>query len=317
MEKLADAVPAEKIEQELCNESRIAEFRRLEIHLVVGLDAPNTLNEIGRIREQEYRRVGAGRGSPVDLDSFDTEWPAYHQLVSWDPEERQIVAAYRAIRCDWALRHGGVEALRTNRLFAFSDDFVRDYLSRSVELGRSVVNADAKKAVSGLFSVWVGLGAMVREWAEVRFFFGNVSLYRSMPERAVRSVCAYLLRHHRLNDELVRARRPVDWVQSLLEESVGGVGPTSFEELQALAANEGWPVPPILVSYAKAHPGMIAFDVAEDDDFGGAYEVAIAIPVEGLSERTVGRFVAPYQSVNRGRFVLPENAVRSTNQDDR
>ncbi|TVQ23045.1 MAG: GNAT family N-acetyltransferase [Spirochaetaceae bacterium] len=305
MKPLAHPVPAEEIERELGRDSLIAGFRGLEIHLVAGVDAPATLDEIGRIREQEYRRVGAGRGEPRDLDRFDTEWPAYLQLVSWDPTEREVVAAYRAIRCDWAIRHGGPAALRTAGLFEYRDRFVHDYLASSVELGRSVVNAEARKAVSGLFSVWVGLGAMVREWPGVRYFFGNVSLYRSLPEGAVRAVVAYLLRNHAPAEELVRARHRLSWVADLVAGESDFEVPSTFEGLQSLAARDGWPIPPILVSYVKANPGMLAFDVAEDGDFGGAFEVAIAVPVAGLAARTVDRFLTPYVSTNPDRFVLP------------
>jgi hypothetical protein len=309
MKPLASPVPARAIERELGPASQIAEFRGLEIHLVAGPDAPATLDEIGRIREQEYRRVGAGRGEPRDLDVFDVQWPWYFQLVSWDPLDREIVAAYRAIRCDWAVRHGGTGALRTAGLFSYEDRFVREYLPSAIELGRSVVNAEARKAVSGLFSVWVGLGAMVREWPEVRCFFGNVSLYRSLPDDALRSIVAYLLRRHAPPAQLLRARRPLAWVA----HTAAGVDDdvpvaSTFAELQALASRGGWNVPPILVSYAKAHPGMLALDVAEDEDFGGAFEVAIIIPVDGLSERTRGRFIAPYVSTNPDRFILPERA---------
>jgi len=152
---------------ELTAKTMIARFRELEVHLVHGPEAPATLEEIGRIREYEYRRVGAGRGGFVDLDRHDTQWPWYSQLVSWDPEHREIVAMYRAIRCGWALQHGGLDALRTSTLFSYSDEFVSRFLERSVELGRSVVNSDAHRAISGLFSVWVGLGAMIGEWKDV------------------------------------------------------------------------------------------------------------------------------------------------------
>lgn len=305
MKSLAQPISPRAIERELDERTRIATFRGLQIHIVDGPEAPATLDEIGRIREQEYRRVGAGRGESRDLDRFDTAWPWYLQLVSWDPQERTIVAAYRAIRCDWALRHGGEEALRTSFLFTYRQAFVDEYLAHAIELGRSIVNAEARKAVSGLFSVWVGLGAMVREWPEVRYFFGNVSLYRTLPRDALRTIVAYLLSRHAPPEELVRARRHLGWVAELAAGAIDDV-PTAatFEDLQRIAAQEGWAVPPILVSYAKAHPGMLAFDVAEDPDFGGAYEVAIAIPVQGLAARTVARFVTPYESLNPDRFVL-------------
>lgn len=299
------------IARELTVSTQIAEFRGLQIHLLDGPECPSTLAEIGRIREQEYRRVGAGRGAERDIDRFDLKWPWYRQLVSWDPQNSEVVAAYRAIRCDWALTHGGTAALRTSELFEFDDRFISDYLTDAVELGRSVVNAQARKAVSGLFSVWVGLGALVREWPQIRYFFGNVSLYRSLPQPVSWAIVAYLLHHHRRPELLVQARQPLEWVRDILALRRSDTSvPQSFDALQTAVASAGGTVPPILVSYAKAHSAMLAFDVAEDGDFGSAFEIAIAIPVEGLSERTVERFITPYTSTNPRRFDLPDAPPR-------
>lgn len=307
---LAQTQTAGRVARELTDRSLVARFRELEIHLIHGPESPATLDEIGRIREREYRRVGAGRGGDRDLDRHDTEWPWYVQLVSWDPEERQIVALYRAIRCDWAIRHGGIDALRTAQLFSFSEEFVSRYLTSAVELGRSVVNSEARRALHGLFSVWVGLGALVNEWPGVEYFFGNVSLYRSLPDHALDAIIRYLALYHGAPRGLVTAREATNRWPSV---SPGPANPDpvraseAFGVLRDTASAEQWGLPPILLSYIKAHPGLLALDVARDPDFGGALEVAIAIPRAGLSPRTVDRFVSPYASINPGRFALPED----------
>ncbi len=288
------------IAAELTAATMVARFRELEIHLVAAREAPATMEEIGRIREREFVAVGAGRGGEMDLDRYDSQWPWYLQLVSWDPEEEQIVAMYRAIHCGWALQHGGLQALRTAELFRFSDHFRSEYLQYAVELGRSVVNRNARRALAGLFSVWTGLGALMREWTDIRYFFGNVSLYRTLPGEAVAAILGYLFAHHRGETGLVTAHRPVTLAPP-------PTIPGSLEELQTLAGEKGWTVPPILLSYLKAHPGMLAFDVAEDDDFGGALEVAIAVPTTGITPRTMSRFIDPYRSVNSERFNLPQS----------
>ena len=294
-----------RVAAELTDRTVIARFKDLEVHLVCAHEARATMDEIGRIREIEFRAAGAGRNVARDIDSFDTDFPWYVQLVSWDPAERQIVALYRAIRCSWALRHAGLQALRTSGLFQFSDEFIRDYLSRSVELGRSVVNRTARRALQGLFSIWTGLGAMTREWPDVDYFFGNVSLYRSLPQHAVAAIVDYLRRYHSANPGLVTARYPaLPATAELPKEGLSQAA--ALERLLATAGREGWSFPPILLSYLKAHSGLMWFDAAMDRDFGGAIEVAIAVPTRGVSPRTVKRFVDPYTSMNPRRFILPE-----------
>lgn len=292
------------IERELTEKTRIAQFKDVEIHIVYGAEAPRTLEEIGRIREREYRVVGAGRGDELDLDAYDTTPPAYAQLVSWDPDEREIVALYRAIHCGWALENRGVEALRTHQLFEFGTEFASTILPRAVELGRSVVNRSAKRAIQGLFSVWVGLGAMVREWPDIEYFFGNVSLYRSLPESAVAGILSYLYDYHAAPSGLVSAHEPSPaWPRDRNRADSAQPREEAFAELERKAATEGWLFPPILLTYLKACPGLLAFDATVDQDFAEAIEVAIAVPIAELTKKTVARFITPYRSTNSHAFA--------------
>ncbi len=306
MVEIAAPTPPEEIAGELTQRTRIADFKDLEIHLIWAPEAPATMQEIGRIREIEFRAAGAGRQVERDIDRFDIEFPWYAQLVSWDPARREIVALYRAIRCDWALRHGGLSALRTAGLFHFSERFVSQYLSRSVELGRSVVNRSAQRALQGLFSIWSGLGAMTREWPEVDYFFGNVSLYRSLPPSAVTGIIGYLTENHGAEDGLVTAREPVSEGVENVAKGTRDTPGISLDGLLDKAAKEGWQFPPILLSYLKANSGLLAFDAAWDKEFGGAMEVAIAVPTKSVNPKTVKRFIDPYRSTNPARFELPE-----------
>lgn len=54
--------------------------------------APNTLNEIARLREITFRKVGEGTGNKLDIDRFDK---IYKHIVVWDENDLEIVGAYR------------------------------------------------------------------------------------------------------------------------------------------------------------------------------------------------------------------------------
>ncbi len=325
MTPLAEPAPAAVLSEQLTADTLITRFKDLEVHMFEGSEAPAVLDEIGRIREQEYRRVGAGRNVARDLDRFDREHPAYRQIVSFDRAEGEVVALYRAVHCGWAIREGGIGALRTSALFEFSDRFAREELPRLVELGRSVVNPEARRAVQGLFSVWSGLGALICEWPEILGFFGNVSVYRDTTEQQLATLLRYLYAHHGDSEGRVTARPETARSESASPKSVqpetaraeiarpspvsgpqagsaGADAEPTFDALLERATREGWEVPPILVSYLKAGPGLVAFDVAVDRDFGDAREIAIMVPVAGITEKTRKRVIEPYVSVNPGRF---------------
>ena len=43
-----------------------------EIYVVDAFNAPNTMREIGRLREIAFRDAGGGTGLSCDIDEFDT-----------------------------------------------------------------------------------------------------------------------------------------------------------------------------------------------------------------------------------------------------
>ena len=56
-----------------------------EIYVITAHNAPNTLREIGRLREIAFREAGGGTGKELDLDEFDTCDNCYKQLIVWKP----------------------------------------------------------------------------------------------------------------------------------------------------------------------------------------------------------------------------------------
>ena len=43
-----------------------------EIYIINAHNSPNTMREIGRLREIAFRTAGGGTGEEVDIDQFDT-----------------------------------------------------------------------------------------------------------------------------------------------------------------------------------------------------------------------------------------------------
>ena len=313
MRALADPVPASALAAELRPRTLIRSYKGLEVHVTTAGESPSVMAEIGRIREREYRAVGAGRGAERDLDDHDTGSVCYKQMVAWDPEERELVAMYRFTFGADALEAGDLSRLRTAGLFEFSNGFTADYLPWSVELGRSVVNREAKRAIVGLFVVWAGLGALVAEYPQLRYFFGNVSIYSDWPAPAVDTLLAYLYEHHGGPDALITARpaaayrsRAVDDARQRLYR--GLAAPEARERLLAELGAHGLAPPPILLSYLRATDAMAVFDTARDADFGGALETALWVPTHDLTPKTRHRFIDNYEAENPEalRRFLPE-----------
>ena len=97
MEPIIAPIPKELLKSELTEEKRLRFTNKShnEIYIVTWQNAPNTLREIGRLREIAFRAAGGGTGKPMDLDEFDTMENPYKQLIVWNPEAGEIIGGYR------------------------------------------------------------------------------------------------------------------------------------------------------------------------------------------------------------------------------
>ena len=135
-------IPVEVLRQELTPDKQLRMTSRSnnEIYIVTWQDSPNVLREIGRLREIAFRAAGGGTGLDCDLDEFDTMENPYKQLIVWDPEVQKIIGGYRYILGpDIRFDKEGQPILATSHMFHFSDEFIKDYLPYTIELGRSFV----------------------------------------------------------------------------------------------------------------------------------------------------------------------------------
>ena len=89
MEEIIPAVPVELIKAELTEERKLRRTNKSgnDIYVVTWQDSPNTVREIGRLREIAFRAAGGGTGKSLDLDEFDTCDNPYKHMIVWDPEE--------------------------------------------------------------------------------------------------------------------------------------------------------------------------------------------------------------------------------------
>lgn len=303
MQELAPPVPADALAGELMPHMKIREYNGLEVYVTTAAESPAVMEEIGRIREREYRSVGAGRGASRDIDDHDTGKVCYKQIVAWDPEERQLVAMYRFILGAEALEAGDLSRLRTAALFDYSQEFRERRLPVAVELGRSVVNREARRAIIGLYVVWAGLGALVTEFPQIRYFFGNVSIYSDWPQAAVDSLLAYLYEHHPGPGGAITARAETAYrsggIARQREQRYRGVNAgEALERLNGDLKQRDLAPPPILLSYLKATDALAVFDTARDGDFGGALETALWVPTERLTSKARRRFIENYAGAN-------------------
>ena len=218
-QEIIKPVDKELLKKELTPERqlRMTNKSHNEIYIVDVHNAPNVLQEIGRLREIVFREAGGGTGKPVDLDEFDTCENCYKQLIVWNPEEEEIIGGYRyLLGSDVEFDPNGQPILATSHMFHFSEKFIKDYLPWTIELGRSFVsleyqntNKNGSKSLFALDNLWDGLGALTVIQPDVKYFFGKMTMYPSYIRKGRDMILYFLKKHFDDKERLIVPMKPL------------------------------------------------------------------------------------------------------------
>jgi hypothetical protein len=275
-----------------------------EIYIITAHDSPETMKEIGRLREISFRSAGGGTGKALDIDNFDIMKNPYKQLIVWNPEAEEIVGGYRFFNCEEAEKQGdGQFELATAELFEFSENFIKNYLPYTIELGRSFVqpayqpSRDSRKGIYSLDNLWDGLGALVVKNPRMKYYFGKITMYPSFNQLARDLIHYFLLKHFPDKDNLVYPHKsvPIKTHIDYLKNSFSG---NSYAEDYAIlnklvrANNEN--IPPLVNAYMSLSSTMKSFGTSINDSFGDVEETGIIISIEDIYPQKSERYIKPF-----------------------
>ena len=322
MEEIIAPVDKALLKAELTEDKRLRMTNRShnQIYIVTAQDAPNTMREIGRLREIAFRAAGGGTGMSMDIDEYDTMENPYKQLIVWDPEAEEILGGYRYILgTDVRFDEKGAPILATSHMFHFSEKFLKEYLPTTIELGRSFVTLEYQstradsKGLFALDNLWDGLGALTVVMPNVKYFFGKVTMYPSY-HRLSRDMILYFLHKHFADKEgLVVPIEPLH-LDTDEKQLAALFCKDSFKDDYKILNTEirkvGYNIPPLVNAYMSLSPTMRMFGTAINYEFGDVEETGILIAVdEILAEkriRHIQSFVENEQDVSR--FVFNKKA---------
>lgn len=323
MEKIIDPVSVDLLKAELTPDKKLCDTNKSnnEIYVVNCHNAPNVLQEIGRLREIAFRDSGGGTGASVDLDDFDfKDDRLYQQIVIWDPEASAILGGYRYILgTDVNLDAEGQPILASAHLFHFSDEFIQDYLPHTIELGRSFVAPEYQsskagaKAIFALDNLWDGLAAVMLQHADMMYYFGKMTVYPDYDKAALDLILRFLWKHFPDSDELIRPKQPYDIVANprlldliLRDEDYK----MDYRNLKDAIRRLGTGIPPLVNSYMNVSPKMKMFGSAINDEFFDAIETGILIGFEEMYADKRDRHKEPYFK-HLAETLLHRGAIRA------
>ena len=255
MEDVIAPISKELLKAELTEEKRLRMTNRShnQIYIITAQDSPNTMKEIGRLREIAFRAAGGGTGKSMDIDEYDIMDNPYKQLIVWNPEAEEILGGYRYILgTDVRFDEHGAPILATAHMFNFSDKFLKD---------------------------------------NVKYFFGKVTMYPSYHRQSRDKILYFLRKHFADKDNLITPMKPL-LLESDENELDALFCKDSFKEdykiLNCEIRKAGYNIPPLVNAYMSLSPTMRMFGTAINYGFGDVEETGILIAVdEILAEKRI------------------------------
>jgi hypothetical protein len=264
-----------------------------EIYIVTWKNSPNVTREIGRLREITFRDAGGGTGKDCDLDEFDThEEGAFKQLLVWNPRDREIIGGYRFIHGkELRILPDGQVDTPTTELFTISHRFVEEYLPTTIELGRSFVqpayqpSVDLRKGMYALDNIWNGLGAIVVQNPDVKYFFGKITMYPQFNTHARDLILYFMEKYFGDREKLVYPKVPLKirtQKHKLEEFFTGGSFEKDYKLLVQGVRMYRENIPPLVNAYMNLSATMLSFGTSLNHHFGDVEETGILVTIDDI-----------------------------------
>lgn len=317
---IAPPVDRELIKKELKQKHflRKSNYGNKEIYVTTAHLSPNIMREIGRLRELSFAADGGGTGKEVDIDMYDTLDDPYccKQLFVWSPEDEEIVGAYRFIHgSNMMRREDGSIVTPTADQYQFSELFINEYLPYTVELGRAFVQPayqpgnNLRKGLYSLDNLWDGLGCLILEIPETRYFFGKITMYGDLDRKARDLILYFYQKHFPDRDGLVwpyeRISIESDY-NELVQLFTGRNYKEDYQILLHAVRERGCTVPPLINAYMNLTPTMRSFGTCPNHHLVGTTDTGILITLNDLFPEKRHRYIDSYeernQKLDRRRF---------------
>ena len=308
MKTIIKPVPIELIKAELSASKKLTDTNtgHNELYVVTWHDSPNTVTEIGRLREIAFREAGGSTGYSIDLDEYDKMENPYKQLILWDPDNEAIIGGYRFfLGADATFDANRQPILASSHQFQFSQKFIDDYLPYTIELGRNFVvpeyqsSRNGSKSIFAFDNLWDGLVAIIMNNPKLLYFFGKITIYPSYDYIARDLIYHFLWKHFGDKNELIRPWND----QSIMPDSNSDLMDLivhkddlqeDYKLLRTAVRQRGVNIPPNVTAYITVTSQMIMFGTAVNRLMNNIEDTGILIPIDAIYHEKIKRHIGAY-----------------------
>ena len=294
MKAVIPAIDPALIEKELTPAAFLRKSNKADnmIYVVDAHNAPNTMREIGRLREITFREAGGGTGKECDIDEFDTMESPCRQLIVWDPDRREILGGYRYLLGSKMTFTNGQPHIAMAHIFNFSTAFLTQVRQRTIELGRSFVtpfyqsSRAGSRAIYALDNLWDGLGALTVIHPEIEYLFGKMTMYTTYPRHCRNLLLHFLSTYFPDPDGWATPVVPLADTEvnpDIANFFIGNDFKADYRRLKQYVRDQGINIPPLVNSYMNLSPTMRILGTAVNDAFGDVEETGLIIRIDEIA----------------------------------
>ncbi|WKK66301.1 lysophospholipid acyltransferase family protein [Lutimonas zeaxanthinifaciens] len=297
---IIDPIDTSLIEKELKaldkNDSLLFTSKIYRIYLADSKDIPNTLNEIGRLREVTFREVGEGTNKALDLDQFDG---FYKHLFLWDSSQKQLVGAYRMGLGQEIFKKRGIEGFYVNELFKIETELF-DMMEATIEMGRAFIIKSYQQRPMPLFLLWKGIVHVTLRYPEHKYLMGGVSISNKFSNFS-KSLMIEFMKSHYYDPFIAQYVHPKQAYKVKLNVAdkdfvfdSAKADMNKFDKIIDELEPGDLRLPVLMKKYVKQNARLIAFNV--DPKFNNAVDGLMYIRIADIPDTTVKPVMEEFQA---------------------
>ena len=300
VQKIIEPVSPDLMKEELKvldkNDSLIFTSKSYRIYLADSKYIPNTLREIGRLREITFREVGEGTNKSLDLDKFDN---FYKHLFLWDDTNNQLVGAYRMGFGKDIFKKHGIEGFYVNELFKIEPELF-DMMENTFEMGRAFIVESYQKKPMPLFLLWKGIVHVTLRYPNYKYLMGGVSISNQFSNFS-KSLMIEFMKSHYYDPFVAQYVSPKKEYKVRLKDADKDfvfdktkADVKKFDKVIDEIEPGNLRLPVLLKKYIKQNAHLVGFNV--DPKFNNAVDGLLYIRIADLPESTVKPVMEEFQA---------------------
>ena len=278
------------------NDKRLLISKNYEVFLAPAKDIPNTLYEIGRLREITFRDVGEGTNKSIDLDKFDKY---YYHMFLWDNFENCLVGAYRMGLGKEIYKRYGIQGFYIQSLFKFEPE-LHGMMEQTIEMGRAFIVKEYQQKPMPLFLLWKGIVHTTLRYPEHKYLMGGVSICNQFSEFS-KSLMIEFMKSHYYDPYVAQYIQPKKEFKVKLKDAdkdfvfdAAKADMQKFDRVIDEIEPGALRIPVLIKKYVKQNARLVAFNV--DPKFNNSVDGLMYIKIIDLPESTVKPVMEEFQA---------------------